>query len=97
MDHSYYCLDNFGADPYRDKSLVTSIPSGMDRQCQREAHNDRSTAIEMMKGEEPQLAQKERVAVLTSETCHDCVCKYSQVGHIHASSIGPELGLQDSW
>lgn len=60
-------------------------------------HNERSTAKEMMKGEKPQLEQKERATVLTSETRHDGVHECSQVGHIHASSIRPECGLQDSW
>lgn len=32
-------------------------------------------------GEEPQLEQRERVTVLTSETCHEGVHKCSQVGH----------------
>lgn len=48
-------------------------------------------------GEEPQLEQRERVTVLTSGICHDGVHKYSQVEHTDASSLRPELGLQDSW
>lgn len=56
-----------------------------------------SVATEMMKGEEPQLEQKERVTFLTNEAYYDGVHECSQVGHIQASSIRPELGLQEPW
>lgn len=77
LDNSYYCLlDSPGSVPNRDKSLVTFIPSRMDRQCPRGVHNetraaalghDGSVATEIMKGKEPQLEKKERVTLQKSE------------------------------
>lgn len=77
MDNNYYSLlDNPGSVPNRDKSLVTFIPSRMDRQCPRGVPNktraaalghDGSVATEIIKGKEPQLEKKERVTLLKSE------------------------------
>lgn len=67
----------------------------MDRQGPRGLHNetravalghDGSVAIEMMKEEEPQLEERERVTFLTTEAYYDGIHECSQVGHIQESS-----------